>query len=81
MIKRDAISLTPFWALGGSAATGPPVQTRLKVNRSTTRIKSMRESKSRPDAGLIEFEHIGYNQREQEIAYVVRTGLIKKRPA
>jgi len=45
-----------------------------------TRIKEMRESKSRPTAGLVVFEHIGYNQRDQEIAYVVRTGLMRKRP-
>jgi len=49
--------------------------------RVVTRIKSMRESKSRPNAGLIEFEHVGFNQRNEEICYVVRTGLMKKRPA
>ena len=49
--------------------------------RVVTRIREMRESKSRPDAGLIVFEHIGYNQRDQEIAYCVRTGLMRKRPA
>jgi len=46
-----------------------------------TRIKDKRESKSRPDAGLVVFEHTGFNQREQEIAYVVRTGLMRKRPS
>ncbi|MBL4740654.1 MAG: MaoC family dehydratase [Sneathiella sp.] len=45
-----------------------------------TRIKSMRESKSRPNEGIIEFEHYGYNQRDEEIAYVSRTGLMKKKP-
>jgi len=49
--------------------------------RVMTRIKSMRESKSRPNAGLIEFEHFGFNQRNEEICYVVRTGLMKKRTA
>ena len=49
--------------------------------RVVTRIREMRESKSRPDAGLVVFEHIGYNQRDQEIAYCVRTGLMRKRPA
>jgi acyl dehydratase len=49
--------------------------------RAVTRIRDKRESKSRPDAGLVVFEHAGYNQREQEIAYVVRTGLMRKRPA
>ena len=49
--------------------------------RSVTRIKEVRESKSRPDAGLIVFEHTGWNQRDQEVAYCVRTGLMRKRPA
>ncbi|GLQ06355.1 MaoC family dehydratase [Sneathiella chinensis] len=49
--------------------------------RVVTRIKDMRESKSRPNEGIVVFEHIGYNQRDEEIAYVVRTGLMKKRPA
>lgn len=49
--------------------------------RSVTRIKEKRESKSRPGAGLVVFEHFGFNQRDQEIAYVVRTGLMLKRPA
>lgn len=49
--------------------------------RVVTRIKDKRESKSRPDAGLVVFEHFGFNQRDQEIAYCVRTGLMRKRPA
>ncbi|MGB7180622.1 MAG: MaoC family dehydratase [Burkholderiaceae bacterium] len=49
--------------------------------RVTTRIKEMRESKSRPDAGLVVFEHTGLNQRGEEIAYCVRTGLMMKRPS
>lgn len=49
--------------------------------RVVTRIKDMRESKSRPDSGIITFEHIGYNQRDEEIAYCVRIGLMKKKEA
>lgn len=49
--------------------------------RTFTRIKDKRESKSRPNAGLVVFEHFGFNQRDQEVAYVVRTGLMLKRPA
>jgi acyl dehydratase len=48
--------------------------------RVVTRIKEKRESKSRPTAGLVVFEHIGYNQRNEEVGYVVRTGLMKKKP-
>ncbi len=49
--------------------------------RVVTRIKEMRESASRPTTGLVVFEHIGLNQRDEEIAYVVRTGLMKKKSA
>jgi acyl dehydratase len=49
--------------------------------RTVTRIKDKRESKSRPNAGLVVFEHFGFNQRDQEVAYVVRTGLMLKRPS
>src|SRR6202790_1247246 len=31
--------------------------------RATTRVLSLRDSKSRPDAGLVEFEHSALNQR------------------
>ena len=43
-----------------------------------TRIKEMRQSKSRPESGIVSFEHVGYNQRDEEITYCIRTGLIKK---
>lgn len=45
-----------------------------------TRIKELRESKSRPTAGLVVFEHFGFNQRDEEVAYCVRTALMRKRP-
>ena len=32
-------------------------------------------------AGLVVFEHIGYNQRDQEVAYCVRTAFMKRKPA
>lgn len=46
-----------------------------------TRIKDKRVSKSRPGEGIVTFEHYGYNQREQEICYVMRTGLMKMKAA
>ncbi|MAG96450.1 MAG: dehydratase [Rhodospirillaceae bacterium] len=49
--------------------------------RAVTRIKDMRESKSRPGDGVVVFEHFGFNQRDEEIAYCVRTGLIRKQPS
>lgn len=46
-----------------------------------TRIVSMRESRSRPDAGLVEFEHEALNQRNEVVATCRRTGLMRKRAA
>lgn len=48
--------------------------------RSATKVREMRESKSRQNAGLVIFEHYGFNQRDQEITYCVRTALMMKRP-
>ena len=49
--------------------------------RAVSRVKEMRESKSRPTAGLVVFEHFGYNQRDEEVAYCQRTAFMRKRPA
>nr|NIS43776.1 MaoC family dehydratase [Desulfuromonadales bacterium] len=46
-----------------------------------TKVKEMRESKSRPNAGIVVFEHIGYNQRDEEVAYCVRTAFMRKKSA
>ena len=49
--------------------------------RTTTRVLAKRESKSRPDAGLVEFEHIALNQRGEQVAICRRNALMKKRTA
>ena len=46
-----------------------------------TTVESMRESKSRTDAGVVEFRHSAYNQRGEEVAVCRRTGLMRRRPA
>lgn len=48
--------------------------------RVATRVLALRESKSRPDAGLIEFEHTAKNQRGEIVAECKRTALMRKRP-
>jgi acyl dehydratase len=47
--------------------------------RARTRVVSMRESKSRSDAGLVEFEHTALNQRDEVVAVCRRTALMRKR--
>jgi acyl dehydratase len=49
--------------------------------RARTKVLSVRPSRSRPDAGLVEFEHVALNQRDEIVASCRRTGLMKRRPA
>jgi len=49
--------------------------------RVRTEILSRRESKSRPDAGIVEFKHTALNQRDEIVAECVRQGMMRKRPA
>jgi acyl dehydratase len=47
--------------------------------RSVTTVLEKRDSKSRPNAGVVLFEHKGINQRGQEVAYCKRSAFMKKR--
>jgi acyl dehydratase len=49
--------------------------------RVRTIIRAKRRSQSRKDAGIVEFEHQGINQRGETIAICRRAGLMKCRPA
>ena len=44
-----------------------------------TEVISKRESKSRPDAGIVEFETRGYNQRGEMVVTLRRQGLMTKK--
>ena len=48
--------------------------------RATTEVLATRESKSRPDAGLIEFHHRAFKQDGQLVAECRRTAFMRKRP-
>ena len=45
-----------------------------------TEIMEKRESRSRPDAGVVFFEHRATNQREELVARIRRAGLMRKKP-
>ena len=47
--------------------------------RSVTKVREKRVSKSRPNAGLVVFEHYGFNQRDEEVAFCVRTAFMMRR--
>jgi len=48
--------------------------------RVESEVVAARPSKSRPGAGLVEFEHRAYNQRGQLVCSARRTGLMHRRP-
>lgn len=49
--------------------------------RARTKIIGKRESGSRPNAGIVEFEHTCLNQRGEVVAICRRAGLMRKREA
>jgi acyl dehydratase len=49
--------------------------------RVETEVIELRESKSRPDQGIVTFRHRAYNQHGDLVAHCKRSGLQRKRPA
>ena len=47
--------------------------------RAETTVLELRESRSRPDAGIVVFEHRAYNQRDEVVLSCQRVALMKKR--
>jgi acyl dehydratase len=48
--------------------------------RAESVVVALRESKSRPTQGIVTFEHRGFNQRDEEVAYCRRVALMLRRP-
>ena len=48
--------------------------------RASTEVAELRESRSRPTAGLITFQHRLHNQRDELVCQCLRTALIQRRP-
>jgi acyl dehydratase len=49
--------------------------------RVETTVISVRESKSKPDRGIVEFEHRAYNQHDALVARCTRQAMMQKKPA
>jgi acyl dehydratase len=49
--------------------------------RTTTIVVSARESRSRPDCGIVTFRHEAFNQAGTKVATCLRQALMRKRPA
>lgn len=48
--------------------------------RATTEVKALRESRSRPMQGIVTFEHLGLNQRDEIVCRTIRQALMMRRP-
>lgn len=48
--------------------------------RAETTVIALRDSKSRPQQGIVTFEHRGYNQRNELVAICKRTALMLRSP-
>ena len=49
--------------------------------RAASEVKELRESKSRPEAGIVTFAHEMMNQRDEVVCRCLRSALLQKRPA
>ncbi|HJS84894.1 MAG TPA: MaoC family dehydratase [Acetobacteraceae bacterium] len=49
--------------------------------RARSTVRSARASRSRPDAGVVEFEHQAINQRGEVVATCLRAAFMRRRPA
>lgn len=49
--------------------------------RATTEVVEKRESKSRPEWGIVTFEHRGINQRDEVVCRCVRAGMMLRAPS
>ena len=49
--------------------------------RAETRVMDLRPSQSRPTQGIVSFEHIGLNQRDEVVCRTLRSALMLRKPA
>jgi len=77
---NDTTLGTTIGNLGMSEVKFPKPVFHVDTLRATTEIVSRRETRSRPDAGIVEFLHKAYNQRGELVAECRRQGMMRKRP-
>lgn len=78
---QDTTLGTTVANLGMSDTRFPePVFAGDTVHARTT-VQDVRESRSRPNAGIVTFVHQGFNQRGEEVCICTRQALMLRRPA
>jgi acyl dehydratase len=48
--------------------------------RASTEVIALKESRSRPEAGIVTFKHLMHNQRGELVCEMERTALLRRRP-
>lgn len=81
MSVNDTTMGTLVANLGMTDVTFPKPVFHGDTLRMKTRVVSRRESKSRPNAGIVEFEHTAHNQRGEMVARCLRQSLLLRKPA
>jgi len=78
---QDTTFGTTIANLGMSETTFPKPVFAGDTLRSQTKVLEVRASKSRPTQGIVTFEHVGLNQRDEIVCRTVRGALMMRRPA
>ena len=81
MTVYDTTLGTTVANLGMTDVTFPKPVFHGDTLRATTKVISVRESRSRPKAGIVEFEHHAYNQHDEVVGKCRRMAMMHKRPA
>jgi len=81
MTVADTTLGTTIGNLGMSSVAFPKPVFHGDTIRTRSTVKSVRASKSRPEAGVVEFEHQGINQRGEVVATCLRAAFMRRRPA
>lgn len=78
---QDTTMGTTIANLGMTDTTFPRPVFSGDTIRTETRVVALRESRSRPDQGIVTFEHLGINQHDEVVCRTLRNALMRKRPA
>jgi acyl dehydratase len=78
---QDTTFGTTVANLGMSETTFPKPVFAGDTIRAESKVVEIRESKSRPSQGIVTFEHLGFNQRDELVCRTVRGALMLRRVA
>lgn len=81
MTVNDTTLGTTVANLGMSEVRFPKPVFHGDTLKARTIVEAVRPSRSRPDAGIVEFRHLAINQRGEEVATCRRAALMKRRPS